>query len=152
MFKSTMDPTDKILHDAYYNVGSPSCYSNAVFVLREARKKNNKITIEQVKDFLSKQDVYTLHHRYRKNYRRNATIAAGLDMHWQADLADMLQYRRENAGNSYLLICVDVFSRYAFVRCLKSKTAQEVGEAFQDIITTTHRRPFNLMTDKGSEF
>ena len=152
MFKFTMDETDKIMHDAYYKVDSPSCYSNALFVLREARKKNKNITIDQVKNFLAKQDVYTLHHRHRKNYRRNATISAGLDMHWQADLADMMQYRRENLGNSYLLICVDVFSRYAFVRCIKSKTAQEVGDAFQDIITTTHRRPFNLMTDKGSEF
>jgi hypothetical protein len=48
---------------------------------------------------------------------------------------------------------VDVFSKYAYVRTLSSKTGREVADAFKDILSKdAERPPLFVQTDKGKEF
>lgn len=48
-------------------------------------------------------------------------------------------------------MCTLVFSKYAWVRCLKSKTGPAVTNAFKDILSEG-RVPIKLQTDAGTEF
>ena len=83
----------------------------------------------------------------------NRTIVYGIDDQWQADLVDMQEWRRENHGYAHLLTCIDVFSKYAWVRPLISKSAEAVRDAFEDIFAESDARiPCRLQTDKGKEF
>ena len=41
----------------------------------------------------------------------------------------------ENDGYRYLLVVIDIFSRYAWVEPIKDKTAKEVVRAFNKIIS-----------------
>ena len=98
-----------------------------------------------------KQDTYTLHKPIRHHFRRNRVIVGGIDHQWQMDLADMQSMQKFNDGYRYLLVCIDVFSKYAWVVPLKNKTGLSLVEAFK-IILASGRKPEKIITDQGTEF
>ena len=58
--------------------------------------------------------IYILHKPARRHYKRNRVIVGGIDELWQMDLADMQAHAAENDGYRYLLVCIDVFSKYVW--------------------------------------
>jgi IS30 family transposase len=85
-----------------------------------------------------------------KKLSRRKTFAKGIDDLFQADLADMRNLASSNDGNSYILTCVDVFSRYAFAVPVKDKRGSAVAAAFEKIFA--QRVPNMLQTDCSTEF
>ena len=141
-----------VIRDVYYNTDSPACFSGPPSVLRECKRRNKLITKKNVDDFLAKQETYTRHKQTRRRFNRNATKTAGMDVDWQSDLADLRNLKQHNSQYSYILICVDVLSRYGFAVPIKRKTPQLVAEAFQSIIKENDRLPWRLTTDRGLEY
>ena len=82
----------------------------------------------------------------------NPVVVSGLYDQWQADLCDVSNLKTHNSGYRYLLTVIDVFSKVAHVRPLKTKTGRELVKAFEDILQHSPRAPRKLQTDKGSEF
>jgi transposase InsO family protein len=80
-----------------------------------------------------------------------STNFPNIDQQWQMDLADMQSMQKFNDGYRYLLVCIDVFSKYAWVVPLKNKTGPTLVEAFK-VILTSGRKPEKIMTDQGTEF
>ncbi|KAF3698240.1 hypothetical protein EXN66_Car013921 [Channa argus] len=80
----------------------------------------------QVKQYLLKQDVFTLHANAARHFPRNRILVSGIDKQFQADLVDMTAYATQNDSVRYLLTCINVFSKYAWVRCLKDKSGTSV--------------------------
>ena len=97
------------------------------------------------------QDAYTLHKPVRRHFKRNRVIVGGIDELWQMDLADMQSMQKFNDGYRYLLVCIDVFSKYAWVIPLKNKTGPTLVEAFNTILASG-RKPEQIQTDQGTEF
>jgi hypothetical protein len=60
-----------------------------------------------------------------------------------ADLADYTSYGKDNDGYKYFLLCIDVFSRYVWVKDMKSA----FGDLYEEGLKAEHVR-----TDKGKEF
>ena len=60
-----------------------------------------------------------IHKPIRRHFKRNRVIVGGIDQQWQMDLADMQSMQKCNDGYRYLLVCIDVFSKYAWVVPLK---------------------------------
>lgn len=52
----------------------------------------------------------------------------------------------------FILVVIDVFSKYAWAEPLKTKTPAAVIKAFKKIFSRTERRPLSLQTDKGREY
>ena len=75
----------------------------------------------------------------------------GIDAQFQAYLVDVQNLSRCNKGYKYLLMCIDIFSKYAWVVPLKTKQRQELVKAFQAILSSG-RKPSKLQTDQGTEF
>ena len=46
----------------------------------------------------------------------------------------MIYYADDNDGYKYLLVVIDIFSRYGWVQPLKDKTAKEIVSAFDKIL------------------
>jgi hypothetical protein len=88
----------------------------------------------------------------RRRFARNRTIVYGIDDQWQTDLVEMREWQTENKNYAYILTCIDIFSKYAWVRPVKRKTAEYVHQAFENIFTSSDRVPNKLQTDKGKEF
>ena len=143
---------EKTLASIYLDPGHPASFGGLDTVYRAVKEKGkNKISRKQVQDWLSQQDVYTLHKPARRHYKRSRVIVIGIDEQFQADLADVQNLSRYNKGYKYLLTCIDIFSKYAWVVPLKTKQGQELVKAFQTILASG-RKPSKLQTDQGTEF
>jgi hypothetical protein len=89
-----------------------------------------------------------LHKQIRRRFKRRPTITGGIDQQFQADLIDMKALRKDNNGVSYLVTCIDVFSKYAWAIPIKTKTRKAL--VVSKIFAT--RKPINFQTDKGCKF
>ena len=63
----------------------------------------------------------------------------------------MQQFSKWNKGYIYLLMVLDVFSKYGWIIPLKDKKVESIAEAFKTILTEV-RKPQYLWTDKGKEY
>ena len=70
---------------------------------------------------------------------------------WQADLIEISNVSEKNDGYKFILSVIDIYTRFAWLRLLKSKKAVEVCEQFKDILSTVDVKPLTLLTDKGGE-
>jgi hypothetical protein len=117
-------------------------------------KKEGKydIGLNRIKKFLQNQDAFSLQKKVRRRgFKRRRVIVQGIDYQWEADLADLQNLSEYNDGIKYLLVIIDVFSRFLWVRPLKDKKAQTIIDAFKDVLKGS-RHPKAIRTDKGSEF
>ena len=129
----------------YYDPSRPGGYGGAVALQRGTKLKPNV-----VKNWLSHQDTYTLHKPIRRRFKRRRIIVGGIDHQFQADLIDLRSLKTYNDGFSYLLTCIDVFSKFAWAIPLMNKTGKTLVDAMSTIFH--HRQPMSVQADKGSEF
>ena len=99
----------------------------------------------------SQQLADELHKPITRNFQKRTVVSNGIDEIWAADLVEMQKFSKWNKGVKYLLMVIDVFSRYGWIRVLKDKKTETVSKAFEDIFKSK-RKPRMLWTDKGSEF
>ena len=114
-------------------------------MVRKSGMKQN-----EVKEFLDTVDTYTLHKPIRKKFETRRVYVKGIDDQFQADLVEMREYSKENSGYNYLLTVIDCFSKYAWGKPIKNKSADEIIKSFDEIFK--ERKPVKLQTDKGKEF
>ena len=133
------------LEDEYYDSRKPGSFGGIRPLARESGVNEN-----DVRNWMTAQDTYTLHKPYTRKFRRRKTVSMGVDDLWQADLVDLTSISRQNDGHKFILTVIDVFSKFAWVRPLTNKSANTVTEAFRSVISL--RKPNFLQTDKGTEF
>ena len=73
-----------------------------------------------------------------------------MDDIWTADLVEMIPLAKFNKGFRYLLMVIDVFSKYGWIIPLKTKTGADVTHAFKELFE--ERVPTRIWVDKGREF
>nr|CAD2184911.1 unnamed protein product [Meloidogyne enterolobii] len=145
------DPT-KLLHSLYNNPNSPAAYSGVDRLWYEARKVIKKLPRKVVQDYLEGHRTYTLMRPKRIHFPRSKTIAAGFMTDVQVDLADMQALSRHNKGNKYILLGVDVLSKRLFGVPVKSKSSNDMLEAFKQLIGQMPMKPHRIFSDRGLEF
>ena len=89
---------------------------------------------------------------HRRYFPRRRVVVGGPYDQWQVDLVNVSEYAGENEGMRYLLCCLEAFTKFAWLRTLKSKRASEVAEALRDILREAPEGPLYVMSDKGREF
>ena len=149
--KQSNAKTRALLHSLFYDVKQPSAYTGKENVYRAAHRALSSITRRDVDNWFEEQLTYTLHKPVRLRFARNKTIVMSIDDQWQADLCDMQSLARANDGNTFILTCIDCFSKYAWAEPLQRKTGDEIIAAMERIFAGG-RKPKRLQTDKGSEF
>ena len=107
--------------------------------------------MRESKKFLASRDAYTLHKPRRIRFPRRKTYSKGIADLFQIDLVDLTNLASFNAGVRYLLTCIDVFSKRAWVVPVRRKSAGDVTEAFEKILTEGYK-PNMVQSDKGTEF
>lgn len=150
-----MDELDEeiseVLYQLFYTPSSPCAFTSPENLHREATKQFPSLSLNQVKQWLRSQYTYTLHRQAIDHFKRNKIVVDREGRQWQADLVDLKIFARRNKGYSYLLNCIDCFSRKAIVVPLKDKSASCVRDAFEKIFQTKGHPDF-LQTDQGREF
>lgn len=138
------------LNNIYYNLPNPASYAGARRIIDSTK---NTISRKQVETWLRGQDAYTLHRPVHHKFQRQPYIVPGMDSVWEGDLIELESLKSYNDGYSYLLVVIDVLSKFAWVRPLKNKTSLSVTKAFEDILSTSNnRKPILFQTDAGKEF
>lgn len=109
------------------------------------------ISKSKVQKYLNSQDSYTLRKELRRSFKRARVIVSDIDVEWDMDLMDISNLSNDNDGIKYLLVVIDIFSKYLWVQPLKSKTAKEVLDALKQIFNGG-RHGSKIRSDKGKEF
>lgn len=101
---------------------------------------------------VKEQVIEELHRPARINFVRRRVITKGIDDLYQADLVEMINYAKENKGFRYILVVIDVFSKFVWAVPVKRKTGEDVTKAMESILVKSKRIPVHLQTDMGKEF
>ena len=56
---------------------------------------------------------------------------------------------KNNKGYRYILVMIDIFSKFGWTIPLKNNYAHSITDAFSQIIKTSRRKPNLLETDDG---
>lgn len=142
------DITDELILNNYSLPGHPTAYAglNQIYNFYGGR-----VTFARIKRLLSGNEGYTLHKEFH-NLPRNITYKHFRRYQFQMDLVDVQELAAKNDGYRYLLNCIDIFTRYAFVRPVKDKRAETVLDAFKSILSEANQKPVMIVMDKGTEF
>ena len=109
------------------------------------------VTIKEIRKWAESNLSYSLHKPSRRNFERNEVYASEIYSLWDTDLAFVQDVAKEDDGVNYLLVVIDVFSKYVWVRPMENETVHSLLEAF-DSVLSEGRKPEKLRTDKGTEF
>ena len=94
-----------------------------------------------------------LHRPIKRKFKRRRVMVYNIDDIWSADLTNSFQsLSKQNKGYKYMLNVIDLFSKHAYSLPLKTKSSDEVMEAFDRLFKYSGRQPRKLWTDQGSEF
>jgi hypothetical protein len=143
------------LHKIYYDArNSPAAFSGIGVLWRFIRNDKNRpkgINIKKLTEWLATQDAYNVFKNPKKGFKTEKLIVEYPDQMWDCDIM-VMENPGVNKGFRYVLCCIDLFSRYLWIRLMKKKTASESGDALASIINDSGRSCEVLRTDNGKEF
>lgn len=147
-----MSTWETYLKDIYYNPSNAASFSGPDKLYHYV-KKDGKYDLSRYKlrKWLSNQEPYSLQRPYRRPQNRPNIVVAGIDDQFSADLMDLVKFAKYNDGYKYVLVVIDVFSKYLWLRKLKDKKGESVARAFESIFKEG-RIPNRIRTDKGQDF
>ena len=147
-----MSKKEEYLKKIYYDPSHPASYEGEQNLYEAIRKEGKyNISHSQLKKWMQNQDIYSLNKSVKRNFQRGRVIVSGIDDQWDADLASLIREADQNDDYKYLLVVIDIFSRYGWVRPIKNKKPNEIIRAFNDILAEG-RKPRRLRTDAAKDF
>ncbi|MES9971552.1 MAG: hypothetical protein ABW092_16085, partial [Candidatus Thiodiazotropha sp.] len=106
---------EKYLKSIYYDPRHPASFSGVDKLYRAVRKDGKYVLGKaKVKAWLLKQEPYTLHRHVIRKQKRQKIVVPYIDYQWEADVAYMTPYSKENDGYGYFLLVIDVFSKFVW--------------------------------------
>lgn len=154
-FIKTTDDFNKTLDTVYTNPSSTGSFGGINRLYSTAKKRLLGLNLRQVYSYLQSKPTYTEFKAQRVRFKRRQFRAFGKDHIYAVDLADVstLNLPHENKGVNFLLVIVDIFSKFAFVLPIKNKRAETVSVAFRQFFTNIAQpRPALIVSDAGGEF
>jgi hypothetical protein len=70
----------------------------------------------------------------KRSFKRNKVIVKGVDDQWDVDLMDMTKFAKYNNGYNFILVVIDIFSKYVWLRPLKDKKRESMSKALKDVL------------------
>ncbi len=147
-----LNSLEDILKKIYYDVSNPNSFGSIDKLYNAAKSKFPNLKREQVENWLKSQETYSLYKPLIKKFKRNPMISSHIDQWWQSDLSDMSSLSKDNKGYKYLLMVIDVLSKYAWAFPLKNKKPASIVESFEKLFRESKRKPIYLYTDAGTEY
>ena len=96
--------------------------------------------------------VNEVHHKITKPSTTRRVYSNYVGEIFSIDLVDMQEFNSINKGYKYILNGIDCYSRYAFSKPLKDKSAKTVSNALNEIMIENNYYPTKIWCDQGSEF
>ena len=136
------------LKELYYNPPHSAAYGGASNLLRATRIPHSRVI-----EWLEGQDAYNSHKLVRKRFARRFYNTRNMDDTWELDLADLRSIKIYNDDVSYLLIVIDILSKFVWVEALVDKTGKNVANGFERVLKRSGGRlPVCVQSDARKEF
>jgi hypothetical protein len=114
------------------------------------------VSSRDVRDFLRSYEPHQLHQGIPSSKVTRPIVVSRPNAHWQMDLANFWEYRHHNNGYTYLLVFIDVNSKYMFAQPIKRKFPENVLDPLKKILEDLHEKgltnPSVIQSDNGPEF
>ena len=91
-----------------------------------------------------------LHKPIRGKFTKRRDLAKGIDEIWAADLVEMQRFSDWNKGIKYLLMVIDVFSKFGWIETLENKKGETVASAFEKYSSVVNHGCYGQI--KGKNF
>jgi len=152
------------------NILAQNLYPNKETVYEIIKRKNPDITIKQVSNYLKSLVPYQLtHERHQTKETMGHLVSYKPWSIVQIDLLDMQKYGYDyskfkslkkldgiktnfNKGYKYIMIMIDIFTRYADCVMLKSKNIPDCVESIKIMLDFNKVTPSTIMSDSESSF
>ena len=121
------------LESLYYDPGKAGSFSGIQKLMKQIRKDGKKISRKQLRDWLAKQDTYTSLRGLKRKIRRPRVFVYGKNKQWDADTGNYAKWTKENEGEAYFLLCIDIFT-LCVDSPLKNPTGKRNGKSFRRVI------------------
>ncbi len=128
--QSTQDEFDKL----YKDLAQPGSFS------------------AKIKQYLKRNETHSLHKPVRKRFPRRRIVTHFPGQIVQSDLIDMQRYTTKNSGYKFIIVVIDCFSKYLWVRPLKSKRGEETATALRNIFKSMRYPVQSIIFDEGLEY
>ena len=147
-----MSDWKRYLSSIYFDVKHPASYAGAGKLYKIVSNEGKfKIGRRQIQRWLQYQEAYSMTRRARRKVPRSRVIVEGIDSMWDMDLMDMVSLGKHNDQYRYVLVAIDIFSRYVWCEPVQSKRGADVVVAVERIVSDS-RQPETVRTDRGMEF
>ncbi len=143
---------EEYLKRLYTTPTRPGSLQGAKKLLNTIQKeKKFKIGSKKLADFLKGEEAFTVHKRPRRSFARVPVIVRGIGDQYDADLMDLKRLSKYNKGFKYVLVMIDVFTRYVWAQPMKRKKEDHAIQALK-VLFEKAPLPERLRSDKGGEF
>lgn len=142
-----------VLLEKLYKGGSEGALRGPKALLEEAKKLgHDHITLQDCKDFLKTQEIYSLYRPARKRYPRNTIMSSYCGEIVQIDIMDMQRNREENDGYLYALLSYDTYSKYLTSYPIKDRKPQSVIDGLTELVSSLPFSIANIYWDQEGSF
>ena len=104
-----------------------------------------------MKDWLSSQEHYALLKKSQRNFKRQRIIVGEKNNSVHSDTLNMKKFAKFNEDYGFILVVVEVLTRFAYTRPLKTLQAADTKEALEDIFKEAPK-PDIFFCDGGAEY
>jgi hypothetical protein len=142
---------NEIINKYYENNNFPSL--DKLYKLVKGSDESAKYNIKKsdIKAFLGTQREYELlKPKFKKKKKKGHITAFSFKENAQMDIYDLSKYNKSNNNYKYILCLVDVFSRKAFARKMKTKSDIDVTTNLKDILKDY--TPHTITSDTDASF
>lgn len=152
LLQPPVEPSDAVVKA--YHAAFPYSYGGRRRVEQEFQ--GGQLPPQVVQQQLLKSEAFTRFRPYRRRkdavpvyvYKRREQVQADVCF-----LPNEPQIREENDGKRYVLVFIDVFTKWVWVYALTRTTSEEVTRIFRTrFLTECGPRPKTIVTDQGGEF
>jgi hypothetical protein len=140
------------LKNIYSTPGEGGAFSSVDKLYKILKINHHSVTKNQIKNWLNDNYTYAIHKARQLNFSRNPILASYIDHNWQGDILFFPELTNYNDRKGCILVCIDVISRYAWGKPMRTKSGEETAKSFEEILKESSRKPEKLQTDKGTEF
>ena len=137
---------DEIILKAYKDNGFPG---NAKLKTILKKKNDVDVSIKAIKEALKTDETQEVYKKKTKKIQ-GRIVSYAKNERLNADLVDMQSLSKKNKGNTFILIVIDIFSRFVYAEPLKNKTAPVVASTMDKVLNKIEN-PKIISTDSGNE-
>ena len=146
-----MNLNEKVIDDKFYGAPEDPATFGSKRNLKNSLISNN-IKDKEIENYLQHQYVHTLHKSVQRHFGRNSYIVFSSFEMFEIDIMDIQNLKEKNDNFRYILCCIDVFSKKAYMEPIKTKGGLDVSKAFKRILDRAEKLPKSVNSDRGKEF